>query len=83
MNKIPQAYAQKLANLHNLVMELQDDFESLKNSCFSNDFTEEEQEMVKGFDIEELGNELEAIGYELDDLESVTSKLDCEYNNYD
>ena len=80
--KIPKKYAEKLAKLHNLVMELQDDFESLKNSCYDQDFTDEEQEMVKGFDLDELANELEDIGYRLDDIESETSELDCEYNDY-
>ena len=80
--KIPQKMALKLAELHNLVMELQDDFESLKNSCYDQDFTDEEKAMVKGFDLDELANELEDIGYRLDDIESETSDLDCEYNNY-
>lgn len=82
MKKIPQKYAEKLANLHNLIMELQDEFETFKNAVDCEDFDEEEQEMVKGFDLDSLSDELGDICYQLDDLESATSELDCEYNDY-
>ena len=80
--KIPKKYAEKLAKLHDLVMELQDDFETYKNAVDCNDLDEEEQELVNGFDLDELSNELNDICYALDDLESETSELDCEYNDY-
>lgn len=82
MKKIPKKYAEKLANLHNLVMELQDDFDTLKRSCECNDFESWELEDVKGFDIDKLAEELESICDQLDIIESETSELDCEYNDY-
>lgn len=80
--KIPKKYAEKLANLHNLVMELQDDFETFKTSCETEDFESWELEDIKGFDLEELANELQDICYRLEDIESETSELDCDYNDY-
>lgn len=81
--KIPRKYAEKLANLHNLVMELQDDFDTLKRSCESNDFESWELEDIKGFDLDDLVDELDYICDQLDTIESETSELDCEYNDYE
>ena len=80
--KIPSKWALKLAELHNMVMELQDFFDTAKNSCYDNDWEDDQLEDIKGFDIEELEEELESICDKLDDLEADTSELDCKYNDY-
>ena len=80
--KIPLKMAQRLAELHNLVMELQDEFDSFKTSCYDRDFSDDEQEMIGDLDIDELEEEIYYICEKLDDIESETSELDCEYNDY-
>lgn len=83
MKKIPTKWGLMLAELHNKVMELQDTFDTFKSNCYSNDFESWELEDIKGFDLDELVEELETICDKLDDLESETSDLDYEYNYYE
>lgn len=82
--KIPSEWAYKLATLHNLVMELQEQFEGYKNAL---DYGEKEDiddvENLDDFDDASLLEELEEICYKLEDLEADTSELDCNYNDYD
>ena len=77
--KIPSKWALRLAELHNLVMELQDEFDTYKQGCYCDELPFEAEE----FDKVDLEQELEAICYKLDDIEADASELDCEYNNYD
>ena len=76
--KIPSSWALKLAKLHDLVMELQEEFDIYKQSCYSNELSSEAEE----FDLDELTEEIEYICDKLDDIEAETSELDCEYNEY-
>lgn len=40
-------------------------------------------EDIKGFDLDDLVDELDYICDQLDTIESETSELDCEYNDYE
>lgn len=86
--KIPQAWALKLAELHNIVMELQDTFDTLKDDvgCGNIDDETAKELGIEGGDYEtalnDIYEELVSICYKLDDLEAETSELDCEYNDY-
>jgi len=80
--KIPKEWALLLADLHNKVMDLQDQFEGFKSDLYSGEDLED-YDILEGFDIEELEEELEAICDQLDTIEAETSELDCEYNDYD
>ena len=82
-NKLPKEWALLLAELHNKVMELQDQFEGFKSDLYSGDVDVEEFPMLEGFDIDNLTEELEYICDQLDTIEAETSELDCEYNDYD
>ena len=77
--KIPVKWALMLAQLHDKVMELQDEFDTYKQGCYENELPFDAQH----FDVDELTEELEYICDKLDDIESDTSELDCEYNDYD
>ena len=76
--KLPTKWALMLADLHNKVMELQDEFDTLRQDCYCGELPEE----AEGYDPDELEEELEAICDQLDTIEAETSELDCEYNDY-
>ena len=82
--KIPTKFAQMLADLHNKVMEIQDEFDYFKNQLYSNDFEDDEiEELELGkYNLDNLTEEIEEICDTLDDLESETSELDCNHNFY-
>ena len=79
--KIPSKWALRLAELHNLVMELQDYFDGIKSDLYCGGDLEEVG--LDDYDINDLTEEVEHICDTLEDLEADTSELDCEYNNYD
>lgn len=83
--KIPQDWALMLAELHNKVMELQDTFDTIRNDLYARDYEDNEdiKKFLEGFDTDNLESEIEHICDKLDDLESETSELDCEYNDYE
>lgn len=81
--KIPQNWALMLAELHNKVMELQDTFNSIKTDLYDRDYTTDTFKDLEGEDWDNLESEIEYICDKLDDLESETSELDCEYNDYE
>lgn len=76
--KIPVSWARQLAKLHDLVIELQDEFDTYKQGAYCNELNWE----AKDFNIDDLTEELEYICDKLSDLEADTSELDCEYNDY-
>lgn len=82
--KLPRKFAELLAKLHDVVMECQDEFDYFKNQLYSNDFEDDEIESYElgKYNIDNLTETIEEICDKLDDLESETSELDCEYNDY-
>lgn len=79
--KIPQQWAKRLADLHNLVMELQDEFDTIKSDLYCGEDIEEND--LSDYDIDKLTEEIESICDRLDDIECEASELDYEYNDYD
>ena len=68
--KLPKRLATLLAELHDKAMEVQEEFNDYQSyECDDND--------------DELYHELTEIIDQLDTIESETSELDCEYNDYD
>lgn len=78
MRKIPSKWALMLADLHNKVMELQDEFDTYRQGLYVNEKPSEAED----YDTEELLEHVEAICEALDDIEASASELDCEYNDY-
>ena len=80
--KIPSKWALRLAELHDLVMAIQDEFETLKSDLYCNCDGVDEFLEKEGLDYDAVVEEVEAICDELEDLEATTSHLDCDYNDY-
>ena len=81
--KIPSEWALKLAELHNHVMELQDEFSSIKDTLYSREEDDILELGVRHYNLNALEEEVENICDVLDDLEITTSELDIEYNDYE
>ncbi len=80
--RLPKELALLFAELHNKVMEIQDTFDSFKNDLYSHEIDTNEYD-ISDIDLTALESEIEHICNTLDDLESETSELDCEYNDYE
>ena len=83
MKKLPKQWALMLAELHNKVMEVQDTFDTIKSDLYCGGEDLEDIEILKGFDLDELEEEVEHICDTLEELEATTSELDCAYNDYE
>lgn len=85
--RIPKEWAQELALLHDKIIDLQDFFNSAQSDiwCGVDEATKQEMLNKEGIDLdsEELQDELNHICETLDELEAITSELDCDYNDYD
>lgn len=83
MKKIPAKWGLMLAELHNKVMELQDTFDTIRSDLYADCFDDYKDFGLEDFDKDQLTSEIEYICDQLDTIESETSELDCEYNDYE